>query len=645
MTQPQTFLSLMVSCLAMMATAGCEGVMQVGEGDESTLVITTPGSESESTTPPGYVGPGGPQPSNPGTTVPDPQTPPPLLHNATFGERCVDGAVTRYLILSDDPSDCATDAARIDAAATSGSVTGAVVVPLDGTNGPRTVTYCVQEGDCRQVVLDLNVVDQVTSLTGTWSGAPDGQQRSISFTAQSCAYDSVVTPLPSDSPATGISVTEVAVYQGVKIPIFEGGSPVNNLNAPIIAGRPGVMRVFVRTEADWQQRELVARLTVGDLVKEESFTPTGSSTEMVGDSTANFTFEADELPAGVEYSVELLEAQSCSAPAGAVANPRVPATGTTALQSEALASTMRITLVPIEYNADGTGRVPRTDQATIDRWRDAAFSQYPIPGLEITVREPYATNQGLSPGGGGFGQMLNLCLNIRAQDNPPDDVYYYCVIQPADSVQQFCGGGCVAGIAPVPGPNDVDARGGIGVGFDGGGEDTFVHEVGHALGRRHSPCGGAAGADGNYPYSQGRIGSWGYDIITGNLYEPSGRADFMGYCNPTWVSDYTYEKIHDRLERVIGAQTVRTAIAPTRFKTAVVEGDGTVSWGDDIMRTHRPTGLSTPATLRTPGGETMGTPEVWVTEIADIDAVLVRVADPGISGTIDVPGVGELALP
>ena len=49
------------------------------------------------------------------------------------------------------------------------------------------------------------------------------------------------------------------------------------------------------------------------------------------------------------------------------------------------------------------------------------------------------------------------------------------------------------------------------------------------------------GPDPDYPYPDGSIGVWGYDLLDGRLVDPS-TADLMSYCDPAWISDYSFNK-------------------------------------------------------------------------------------------------------
>ena len=93
------------------------------------------------------------------------------------------------------------------------------------------------------------------------------------------------------------------------------------------------------------------------------------------------------------------------------------------------------------------------------------------------------------------------------------------------------------------------------LGFGGGGQamigglsswaalesDTIAHELGHNMSLKHAPCGNPPGQEPGFPNSGGRIGSPGYDSGSQTLVPPT-HADLMGYCDPNWISDYSFGK-------------------------------------------------------------------------------------------------------
>ena len=89
---------------------------------------------------------------------------------------------------------------------------------------------------------------------------------------------------------------------------------------------------------------------------------------------------------------------------------------------------------------------------------------------------------------------------------------------------------------------------------------TMAHELGHACGRPHSPCGtpGDAAYPAYEPYDPAgtptaSIGEYGLDISTGAVKSPATFKDFMSYCGPRWISLF----VHGRLVN-------NAALAPAR---------------------------------------------------------------------------------
>jgi hypothetical protein len=99
-----------------------------------------------------------------------------------------------------------------------------------------------------------------------------------------------------------------------------------------------------------------------------------------------------------------------------------------------------------------------------------------------------------------------------------------------------------------------------------------LQEVAHTFGRLHAFCeipdGGTPpmGLDQNYPYKTGSIGVWGYDVLAKKLYDPAKYDDIQSYCNPVWISDYTYSAIFDWITRV-------NAAAPVTIPSATAQAE------------------------------------------------------------------------
>jgi hypothetical protein len=67
--------------------------------------------------------------------------------------------------------------------------------------------------------------------------------------------------------------------------------------------------------------------------------------------------------------------------------------------------------------------------------------------------------------------------------------------------------------------------------------------MGHAMGLRHAPCGGAAGPDPAYPFANGATGAFGMDLSNANTIKGPTGTDIMGYCPNQWVSVYNYRNV------------------------------------------------------------------------------------------------------
>jgi hypothetical protein len=447
--------------------------------------------------------------------------------------------------------------------------------------------------------------DGSSDASGPGAGGGTGSNGSGAGSVGSTSSGGEQPPVDSTVDASGVTIQEIALYQGVKRTLMQNGATAGGV--PIVAGRPALMRVFVATDGGFSGAPVTARLYVGDAQTPIEVQATLGGAPSDGDlgSTINFDLGAELVQQGMTYRVELRQQASDSA--GNNPGARWPASGNEGVQLENAGPGLRVKLIPIRYGADGSNRLPDTSAGQLAAYEGGFFAQYPIPSVEVTVHEPVQWNNSVSSGGSGWESLLNAVADLRAQENPPPDVYYYGIFAPASSMGNYCGGGCVAGLGMIGGPGDEYTRAAIGLGFAGQESvHTAVHEIGHTHGRYHTPCGGAAGTDDNYPHSGADIGVWGYDLLTGQLWSPSDTKDFMSYCYPAWVSDYTFSALLDRLQAVSGASLVfPPESVDQQYERALVGSGGALSWLPSIQLHHPPMAETTTQVTVGPAGETV----------------------------------------
>ena len=405
-------------------------------------------------------------------------------------------------------------------------------------------------------------------------------------------------PQADMAPADGVSITRIAIYQGVERSLMQGGAPQSSAT-PVVAGREALLRIFYDAQ---QEVSLTARLTVGAEVFDKQITVSGSSTTGQLASTINFELPANLVALGASYRVELL--LPIAETSGTNTAATYPSAGGTASLEAEKSGTLRVKLVPIQYNADGSGRMPDTSAAQLQNYENQFYAMYPVENVDLSVRGAVAWNSNVTAGGGGWGNLLNAIADLRQQDNAPFDTYYYGIFSPASTLSTYCSGGCVLGLGFVGSAMDDYGRAAIGIGFGGDASvDTALHELGHNHGREHAPCGGASGADGSYPHSGAKIGAWGYNLLTQQLYPPNDFVDLMSYCDPPWISDYNFTAIFNRVSQVSGADYyVPPAQQSLTYQRARVDEGGQLTWLDPITLKRPPLGTAASATIETAAG-------------------------------------------
>jgi hypothetical protein len=306
-----------------------------------------------------------------------------------------------------------------------------------------------------------------------------------------------------------------------------------------------------------------------------SRTISAASTDDKLESTFEFQVEGALLKGTTQLSVAVLES-SCM-PAAASGGARLPATGSQALNADAIGK-LSVVIVPITLG----GRTPDTGQAQLDKIKEAMLAYYPVATVEVSAHAPISTNITARSDGGGWSEILNLVGTTRQRDAPAANVYYFGVMNPAASFSTYCRTGCVLGLAPLATRVSRSTQIGLGVGFvDDETITTVVHEIGHAHGLPHAPCsrgGGIQGADTSFPYAGAKIGSWGWDSRSNKLMSPTTYVDMMSYCTPEWISDYNYAKLATRSKAVNTVAFVLNSDQAPTWHGILLGADGSARW-------------------------------------------------------------------
>lgn len=432
------------------------------------------------------------------------------------------------------------------------------------------------------------------------------------FLALSCASASESPPLndppgsggaggnasvPPLEPATGIAINEVAIYQGVKVPLYAASKDeILERNAPIIQGRDALLRVFFALKEDWDPHQIKVRLTLQQgsdepQTMEIQGTPKQTTSDAELNTSANFDIPAAMLDGTLSIKAELLNVEAGQE--GDTSGSFWPTEGLHKLEEQSTHGPFRVKVFPIRYDADKSGRVPDLSEEQQKEIRYAFLKTYPISSVQMEIGEEIPWSSAVSANGNGWQKLLQHLNKLRKAD-PTPDIYYYGLFLPSTSMATFCTQGCVAGLTLLsPSYDDPSLRASIGLGFPGSQAlTTMLHEIGHAHQRIHAPCGPFGQLpdqiDPSFPYKDGKIGVWGYDLIDKKLKDPSKFGDTMSYCEPTWISDYTFQALFDR--NISLTPSALMIGKPSRWREAWLDVNHELRWGEVVELNRPPSG-------------------------------------------------------
>jgi Peptidase M66 len=351
----------------------------------------------------------------------------------------------------------------------------------------------------------------------TYEASPTSQSATVTSNTTASAS---VTYTPG---AAAINLTIDDLYVTQVVQTLTG-------SVPLVAGRDGLLRVFVRaTQANTAHPDVRVRFySSGSLASTVTITAPGTSVPTSIDegsllSTWNVVVPAALLQPGLSLVADV-------DPGNAVGESNesdnaYPASGTPLTLVVQAVSPFNFRMVPINQMANST--TGNVTAGNIDQFLTTLKQIYPLLAVDADLRTPYTTSAPALQSNdlnGSWLQILSEVDALRTADG--SSRYYFGVVHTT-----YTSG--VAGLGYVPG------RAAIGWDFLPSATGITAHEVGHNFGRWHAPCGNPSAVDASYPYAGGVTGVYGYDVTTGVL-KPPTRPDLMGYCSNPWISDYTY---------------------------------------------------------------------------------------------------------
>ena len=401
-------------------------------------------------------------------------------------------------------------------------------------------------------------------------------------------------------PAPELSLSAVTITQTLELPLMQAGAAVAvaDRTLPLIAKKRALVRVFVDVAPAFAQRPLIGVLDLKAggashaLVSKRTLT----QSSLQDDLTTTFDFDVDPafIDTTTNYRVRVLEADTTPLAS-------FPGDGYLALGARAV-QPFELVLVP--FIANGFG--PLTGAAQISALKQRLLTLYALTEVDVTIAAPVTLNYVVNGDGDGWDPALDEIYDLRSAAAPAKNVFYFGMLAPDDSYSSYCTGGCTLGYSNVADAADVDSRGSIGITVfeDGSGEkdawDTLAHELGHAMGRDHAPCGigDPSDTDPAWPddtaHLKAGLGVYAYDFGLMKLLKPRAYRDVMSYCSPVWISDYTYSGISARLDYIASEAFRALALAPgEQFRLARIWRTGQSHWLAD----RRKNGAAAPRTL------------------------------------------------
>lgn len=398
-------------------------------------------------------------------------------------------------------------------------------------------------------------------------------------------FSNVINVVPiNDDGSTNLKISKVTFNQSVQIDMDN-----NTNNTPIIANKPGVLRVFVDMTGNLPIQKV--KITLSGSSATNANLPSITQEAIVSNSSFDTSDSTNKpilfhlkdaiwLKEGNKFSITIDSGNEITETSED--DNRYPTSGEKLFGFENRYE-MKVHLVPIN-TPSGNVAVP---QALADGTRDYLQSMYPLSKVNVVIESPITSTK---EDGSSLLVKLTIMKNADVLAGKTEGWAFYAGVFTPNPTFGF------AGLGYVNDPNNLQKDTQLSsinkyptsVSRYPKFYEIIAHEIGHNHGRRHVAstnnisfaCLTPTGLDTSYPYNStgsvyARIGKTGYSQYKKKLLAKNQNHDVMSYCNNQWISDYTYKGIYD-FEKKLDEVHSRVISA---MKTSSILIEGRVLYG------------------------------------------------------------------
>jgi uncharacterized protein YjdB len=398
-----------------------------------------------------------------------------------------------------------------------------------------------------------------SSATGVATVSDVGLVRAISPGTATITVRSAADPSKTATASITVSQSQ-GVAPNLDIAAMYVIQSVQQLDGSVklVANRDAVARIYVRGSRTGMAQAAVRLRAYQGATLLQTFEANVTPALSVDESccSANISIPGSLIRTGVSLLADV-DPNNALTEANETDNT-FPLSGTPLALNVVTVPDFNLRLVPIRQNRNGqTGVATASILSTLR-------SVWPLGTVNATTRTGLAMDYTLTSQ--SFDEWSFMVRDLElVRRSESSNMYYYGLVR----VTYTSGVLGLAGGIPALSAIGLDEGSSFGAAEA---RLTLAHEMGHTMGLRHAPCGGAAGPDPAFPFNDGRTGAFGMDIASGNVIKMANGTDIMGYCDNQWISVYNYRNIIDIRTRNPNGTPASIATTSAQMPVLMVTG-------------------------------------------------------------------------